>query len=73
MTDFIYGKGKESEVTQSCPILCDPMDYSPTRLLRPWDFPGKNTGVGCHFLPWEIFLTKGLTWVSGTVGTCFTI
>ena len=22
----------------------------PTRLLRPWDFPGKNTGVGCHFL-----------------------
>ena len=22
----------------------------PTRLLRPWDFPGKSTGVGCHFL-----------------------
>ena len=22
----------------------------PTRLLRPWDFPGKNTGVGCHAL-----------------------
>ena len=22
----------------------------PTRLLRPWDFPGKNTGVGCHCL-----------------------
>ena len=22
----------------------------PTRLLRPWDPPGKNTGVGCHFL-----------------------
>ena len=22
----------------------------PTRLPRPWDFPGKNTGVGCHFL-----------------------
>ena len=21
-----------------------------TRLLHPWDFPGKNTGVGCHFL-----------------------
>ena len=21
-----------------------------TRLPRPWDFPGKNTGVGCHFL-----------------------
>ena len=22
----------------------------PTRLPRPWDPPGKNTGVGCHFL-----------------------
>jgi len=22
----------------------------PTRLARPWDSPGKNTGVGCHFL-----------------------
>ena len=22
----------------------------PTRLLHPWDFPGKNTGVGCHCL-----------------------
>ena len=22
----------------------------PTRLRRPWDSPGKNTGVGCHFL-----------------------
>ena len=33
---------------QSCP--CEPIDSSPTRLLRPWDAPGKNTGVGCHFL-----------------------
>ena len=30
-----------------------------TRLLGPWDFPGKNTGVGCHFLLQEIFLTQG--------------
>ena len=30
------------------------------RLLRPWGFPGKNTGEGCHFLPQEIFLTQGL-------------
>ena len=28
--------------------------------LHPWDFPGKNTGVGCHFLLQEIFLTQGL-------------
>ena len=33
---------------QSCPTLCDP--WQPTRLPRPWDSPGKNTGVGCHFL-----------------------
>ena len=32
----------ESEVTQLCPTLSDPME--PTRLLRPWDFPGKSTG-----------------------------
>ena len=24
--------------------------WQPTRLSRPWDSPGKNTGVGCHFL-----------------------
>ena len=31
-----------------------------TRLPCPWDFPGKNTGVGCHFLLQGIFLTQGL-------------
>ena len=31
----------------------------PARLLRPWDFPGKDTGVGCHFLLQEVFLTSG--------------
>ena len=37
---------------QSCPALCDPIDWTmqPTRLHRLWDSPGKNTGVGCHFL-----------------------
>ena len=35
---------------QSCPTLCDPIDGQPTRLPLPWDYPGKNTGVGCHFL-----------------------
>ena len=32
----------------------------PTRLLRPWDSSGKNTGVGCHILLQEIFPTQGL-------------
>ena len=27
-----------------------PHELQPTRLLCPWDFPGKNTGAGCHFL-----------------------
>ena len=27
-----------------------PHRQQPTRLCRPWDSPGKNTGVGCHFL-----------------------
>ena len=34
---------------QSCPTLW-PHRRQPTRLLCPWDSPGKNTGVGCHFL-----------------------
>ena len=28
-----------------------PHRRQPTKLPRPWDSPGKNTGVGCHFLP----------------------
>ena len=31
----------------------------PTRLLCLWGFPGKNTGVGCHFLLQGIFPTQG--------------
>ena len=43
---------------QSCPTLYDPMDCS---LLgsSPWNYPGKNIGVGCHFLLQGIFLTQG--------------
>ena len=48
----------ESEVAQSCPTLCNPMDCSlpgSEEPLSPWNFPGKSgsglpTGVGCHFL-----------------------
>ena len=35
---------------QLCPTLCDPIDGSPPGSPCPWDSPGKNTGVGCHFL-----------------------
>ena len=34
---------------QSCPTV-RPHRRQPTRLPRSWDSPGKNTGVGCHFL-----------------------
>ena len=44
---------------QSCPTL-QPHGLQPTRLLSPWDFPGKNTGVDCHFLLQESFPTQGL-------------
>ena len=41
---------RESEVPQLCLTLSDPIGLQPTRLLHPWDFPGKSTGVGCHCL-----------------------
>ena len=34
----------------SCVRLCETHKQQPTRLPHPWDSPGKNTGVGCHFL-----------------------
>ena len=34
----------------SCPTLCDPIDSSTPGSPSPWDSPGKNTGMGCHFL-----------------------
>ena len=37
-----------------------PHGLLPTGLLCPWDFPGKNTGVGCHALLQGIFPTQGL-------------
>ena len=37
-----------------------PHGLSPARLLHPWDFPSKNTGVGCHFLLQGIFPTQAL-------------
>ena len=46
-------------ITQLCQILCNPIDHSPPRLLCPWDFPGKNTGVGCHFFLQGTFPIQG--------------
>ena len=35
-----------------------PCGLLPTRLLCPWDFPGKDTGMDCHFLLQRIFPTN---------------
>ena len=45
-------------VAQSCPTLCNLMDYSPPS-HSVMDFPGKNTGVGCNFLLQRVFPTQG--------------
>ena len=46
-------------VAQSCPTLCYPIDCR-----NPWDFSGRNTGVGCHFLLQGISLPRDQIWVS---------
>ena len=46
----------------ACSVVSDSLQAQglwPTRLLYPWDFPGKNTAVGCHFLLQGIFPTQG--------------
>ena len=43
----------------------------PTRFLCPWDFPGKNTGLGYHFLLQGIFLNQGLNPQSSTLAGRF--
>ena len=44
----------------NCVGVHEPLGLQPTRLLCPWDFPRKNTGVGCHFLLQRIFPIWGL-------------
>ena len=49
--------------SDSCSVVSDslrPYGLWPARLLCPWNFPGKNTGVDCHSLLQGIFLTQGL-------------
>ena len=49
-------------VKWSCSVMYNslrPHGLQLTRLLHPWDFPGKKTRVSCHFLLQGIFLTQG--------------
>ena len=55
----------------SCSVVSDPQQphgLQPTRLLHPWDVPGKSTGVGCHCLlrNWLIALLKLCLWSMDT-------
>ena len=57
---------------QSCPALCDPVDYNPPGSSVYGDSPGTNTEVGCHFLLQGIFPTQGsnphlLQWQAGSL------
>ena len=55
-----FGKIKMSASRKFCIRNCNAaaaaksLHSQPTRVLRPWDFPGKSTGVGCHCLLREI-------------------
>ena len=41
-------------------LFASPWIVACTKLLRPWDFQGKSTGAGCHFLLQGIFPNQGL-------------
>ena len=49
MSLYIIPRDSAAKSCQPCPTLCDPIDGGPPG-SSPWDSPGKNTGVGCHFL-----------------------
>ena len=50
-------------------LFLRPHGLQPTRHLCPWDYPGKNTGVFCHFSSRQSSLSRDRTHVS--CGSCF--
>ena len=50
-----------------------PHGLQSARLLWPWNSPGKNTGVSCHFLLQEIFPTQGPNLGLCIIGRFFTV
>ena len=65
--------------TLSCLFMSDALGHNglqPTWFLSPWNFPGKNTEVGCHFLLQGNFLTQGLNlyllhWQADSLALCY--
>ena len=50
-------------ISVSCSVVSNSLQLHElwsARLLSPWSSPGKNTGVGCHFLLWGIFPIHGM-------------
>ena len=57
-TNTIFSKSIMCVCVRVCSVMSDslqPHELETTRLLSPWNFPGKSTGVGCHFLLQRIF------------------
>ena len=50
LSPCLFNLHAECLVTQSCPTLCNPMNWTPPGSSAHGVSPGKKTGVGCHFL-----------------------
>ena len=55
---WISGSGRPPRRSVSCSVVSNSLQ--PHGLSCPWDFPGKNTGVGCHFLLQENIVDSGI-------------
>ena len=61
---YLWGRYMHSALSEcvSCSVMSDSLQshkLGPARLFHSLDFPGKNTGLGCHSLLQGIFLTQG--------------
>ena len=50
LNEYLLSRGAVCQVTSVVSDSLQPHGHEPTRLLCPWDSPGKNTGMGCHVL-----------------------
>ena len=73
METFSFKKDGKKSVSPS--VMSDslqPCGLKPARLLGPWNFPGKNTGVGCYFLLQRILPTQELNPASKKISVDYT-
>ena len=56
---LLYDSNYGGLVARSCLTLVPPWTLA-LQAVSPWDSPGKNTEVGCHFILQGLFLTQGL-------------